>query len=128
MKNQLVRFLALLLPFTIILFITQYLIVNFSLSNYEFFYSTYAIYLFHFLATFLIYLVLVLIYHNFRDKTGFAFMGASFIKMLAAIIFLLPMLLNHTGNAFGDLLSFFIPYFLYLVFETFYAVRLINTK
>lgn len=128
MKNQLVRFLALLLTFTIILFITQYLIVNFSLSNYEFFYPTYAIYLFHFLATFLIYLVLVLIYHNFRDKTGFAFMGASFIKMLAAIIFLLPMLLNHTGNAFGDLLSFFIPYFLYLVFETFYAVRLINTK
>ncbi|WP_168191344.1 MULTISPECIES: hypothetical protein [Antarcticibacterium] len=128
MKNQLLKFLAVLLPLTLFLFIAQYLLINFALEEYDFFYPTYAIYLFHFFATFLIYLILVLIYHNFRDKTGFAFMGASFLKMLAAIIFLLPMLLNHTGNAFGDLLSFFVPYFLYLVFETFYAVRLINAK
>lgn len=128
MKNQLMKFVAVLLPFTLLLFIAQYLLVHFALENYEFFYPTYAIYLFHFLATFLIYVVLVLIYHNFRDNTGFAFMGASFLKMLAAIIFLLPMLLDQTGNAFGDLLSFFVPYFLYLIFETFYAVRLINAK
>jgi hypothetical protein len=128
MKNQITSFLAKLLPFTIILFITQYLIVIYALEDYEFFYPTYAIYLFHFVATFLIYLLLVWIYQNFRDKAGFAFMGASLIKMLAAIIFLLPMLLNNTGNAFGDLLTFFIPYFLYLVFETFYAVKLINAK
>jgi hypothetical protein len=128
MKNQITSFLAKLLPFTIFLFITQYLIVNYALEDYEFFYPTYAIYLFHFVATFLIYLLLVWIYQNFRDKAGFAFMGASLIKMLAAIIFLLPMLLNNTGNAFGDLLTFFIPYFLYLVFETFYAVKLINAK
>lgn len=128
MKNDLIKFLAILMPLTIILFIAQYFIVNNALENYEFYYPTYAIYLFHFLATFLIYVILVWIYHNFRDKTGFAFMGASMIKMLAAIIFLLPMLLNNSGNAFGDLLSFFIPYFLYLIFETSYAVKLINTK
>ncbi len=128
MKDQIIQFLTRLLPFTIILFFAQYLFINFALEDYEFFYSTYAIYLFHFLATFIIYLILVWIYQNFRDKAGFAFMGASLIKMLAAIIFLLPMLLNNTGNAFGDLLSFFIPYFLYLIFETFYAVRLINAK
>jgi hypothetical protein len=128
MKNQITSFLAKLLPFTIFLFTAQYAIVNYALEDYEFFYPTYAIYLFHFLATFLIYLLLVWIYQNFRDKAGFAFMGASLLKMLAAIIFLLPMLLNNTGNAFGDLLTFFIPYFLYLVFETFYAVKLINAK
>lgn len=128
MKNQITSFLAKLLPFTIFLFIAQYFIVNYALEVYEFFYPTYGIYLFHFLATFFIYLLLVWIYQNFRDKAGFAFMGASLLKMLAAIIFLLPMLLNNTGNAFGDLLTFFIPYFFYLVFETFYAVRLINAK
>lgn len=128
MKNQLVKFLAKLLPFTIILFIAQYYLINYSLEAYDFFYPTYSIYLFHFLATLIIYLILVWIYHNFKDKTGFAFMGASMFKMLAAIIFLLPMLLNRTGNAFGDLLSFFIPYFIFLVFETFHAVKLINAK
>lgn len=128
MKNQIVKFLTRLLPFTIILFLAQYLLINFALEEFEFFYPTYSIYLFLFLATFLIYIILVWIHQNFSDNTGYAFMAASLIKMLAAIIFLLPMLLNRTGNAFGDILSFFIPYFLYLIFETFYAVRLINAK
>lgn len=92
------------------------------------FYPVYAIYLFHIAATFLIYLLLLFVYNNFQDKTGFAFMGASLLKMAAAVIFLLPVLLNNSGHALTNLLSFFIPYFLFLVFETYYAVKLINVK
>jgi uncharacterized Tic20 family protein len=55
-------------------------------------------------------------------------MGASLFKMLAAVLFLLPMLLNNENSPFINLLSFFLPYFLYLIFETFFAVKLINSK
>lgn len=128
MKDQLLKFLIRLIPFTTILFLIQFFITRFLLNAEVLFYPVYAIYLFHFTATFLIYLMLLFVYNNFQDKTGFAFMGASLIKMMAAVIFLLPLLLNNTGHSFTNLLSFFIPYFLFLIFETFYAVKLINVK
>ncbi len=128
MKEQLAKFLLRLIPFTTILFLIQYFVTRFSLDSTILFYPLYIIYLFHFFSTFLIYLLLVWVYNSFQDKTGFAFMGASLIKMMAAITFLLPILINNTGDAFINLLSFFIPYFLFLIFETFYAVKLINVK
>lgn len=128
MKHYLAKFILRLFPLTLLLFIIQYVVVNQVLENVDFYYPTYAIYLFHFLATFIIYTSLIFIFKNFPDYTGYAFMGASFLKMVAAIIFLLPMLLNYTSNAFGNLLAFFIPYFLFLIFETLYAVKLINSK
>lgn len=128
MKQQLLDFLKIFIPFSIILFVIQYLIINFVLVDIEFYYSTWGIYSFHILATFVIYIVLVLIHKNFRDNTGFAFMGGSLLKMLAAVLFLLPMMVKNEEYRFINLLSFFIPYFLYLIFETIYAVRLINSK
>lgn len=128
MKVQILKFLTRLIPFTTILFLIQFFITRFLLNSEVLYYPVYAIYLFHFCATFLIYYMLLLVHHNFQDKTGFAFMGASLIKMVAAVIFLLPVILNNAEYAFTNILSFFIPYFLFLVFETFYAVKLINVK
>jgi len=128
MKQQLLNFAYRLLPFTFILFIIQYLVTAFLLKDMDLYYPVYAIYLFHFLATLIIYIILIFIYNNFKDNTGYAFMGASLLKMLAAVLFLLPMLLSNSGNPFANLLSFFIPFFLFLIFETFYAVKLLNAK
>jgi hypothetical protein len=44
-------------------------------------------------------------------------MGATLFKMVLAIVFLLPVLLNTVPNAQADVFNFFIPYFLYLAFE-----------
>ncbi|PRX48129.1 hypothetical protein [Salegentibacter salegens] len=125
MKNDLLAFLKRLLPFTLLLWLVQFLLQRYVLEV-EFYYSSFSIYLFHFLATFLIYLSLVFVYKNFTDKTGFAFMGLSLFKMVAAVIFLLPLVLSEVNAVFVNILAFFIPYFLYLVFETLYAVKLIN--
>lgn len=128
MKQQLLDFLKIFIPFSIVLFVIQYLVINFVLVDIDFYYSTWVIYSFHVLATFVIYIMLVLIHKNFRDNTGFAFMGGSLLKMFAAVLFLLPMMLKNEDFRFINLLSFFVPYFLYLIFETIYAVRLINSK
>ncbi|APG60826.1 hypothetical protein [Christiangramia salexigens] len=127
MKNQLLPFLKYFIPFSFLLLAAQYAIVNYMLDV-NLYYSTLSVYLFHILATFLIYILLVFVHKTFSDKTGFAFMGLSLLKMLAAVIFLLPIMLNDAPNPFQDMIAFFVPYFLFLIFETTFAVRLINFK
>ncbi|QYA24910.1 hypothetical protein G3I01_05095 [Gramella sp. MT6] len=127
MQTRLFSFLKLFIPFSVLLFLIQFALVKYLLKI-ELYYSTLAIYAFHFIATFLIFLFLVFVNKTFSDKTGFAFMACSLLKMLAAVLFLLPVMLNDTPNPFQDIVAFFIPYFLFLIFETIYAVRLINTK
>ncbi|WP_300433649.1 hypothetical protein [Christiangramia sp.] len=127
MKITLIQFLKPFIPFSILLFTIQFILVNYVFEI-TFYYSVVAVYAFHISATFLIYLFLVYVNKSFGDKTGFAFMACSLLKMLAAVLFLLPMMLNDAPNPFQDMIAFFIPYFLFLIFETVYAVKLINTK
>ena len=127
MQDKLLSFLRIFIPFSIVLLAIQFVVAEYVLQL-ELYYPTWAIYSFHILATFLIYLFLVFVNKSFSDKTGFAFLACSLLKMLAAVIFLLPMMLSDTPDPFQDLMAFFIPYFLFLIFETIYAVRLINTK
>ncbi|SFN55984.1 hypothetical protein [Salegentibacter flavus] len=127
MKNNLPGFLKVFLLFSIVLFVIQYLLLNFIFES-ELFYPVWAIYLFHFFATLIIYSTLIWVHQNFQDKIGFAFMGLSLLKMLAAVIFLLPLILSGIPTTFLNIIAFFIPYFLFLIFETLYVVKLINLK
>lgn len=127
MKEQIINFLKVFLPFSLGLFAVQYFISNYLIEA-DLFYPLWGIYLFHVLTTFLMYATLLFIHKNFSEKTGFAFMGLSLFKMLAAIIFLLPLMLSGTSEVFFNIMAFFIPYFLFLIFETISAVRLINFK
>lgn len=127
MKDKILAFLKLFVPFSVVLFLIQFIVVNYLLEV-QLYYSTVSVYSFHVCATLIIYLFLSYVHKTFSDKTGFAFMGCSLLKMLAAVLFLLPMMLSEVNNPFNDMLAFFIPYFLFLIFETIYAVRLINIK
>ncbi|HZH69909.1 MAG TPA: hypothetical protein VFD80_05630, partial [Flavobacteriaceae bacterium] len=53
------------------------------------------------------------------DKVFVAFMAATLVKMLLALVFLLPVLINKGPNPTADVLNFFIPYFVFLAFEVF---------
>jgi hypothetical protein len=53
-------------------------------------------------------------------------MGTGVLKMMACVIFLIPMIQSDIVNRVPDVGAFFIPYFLFLLFETMVAVRLIN--
>jgi hypothetical protein len=71
---------------------------------------------------------LLFVNKTFADRTGFAFMGFSLLKMLAAIVFLIPLLQSEVVSKIPDVSAFFIPYFLFLFTETFFAVRLLNKQ
>lgn len=125
MGRPFLSFLKVFLPFAMILFAIQFYIVS-NFVEVPLYYSTVSNYAFHILATLFIYSILLFINHNFKDKTGFTFMGLGLLKMLAAVLFLLPALLDDEVSIFAQVIAFFIPYFIFLIFETTFAVRLIN--
>lgn len=120
------KFLKVIIPFSLLLFLAQYYMVGSFFKNLSFFYSTGSIYIFHLVITLLSYSFLIFVNKSFPDKTGFAFMGISLLKMMAAVVFLIPLLQSDLKSQIPDVGAFFIPYFLYLFLETFFAIRLIN--
>jgi hypothetical protein len=126
--NKTIDFLKYFIPFSIVLFVAQYFTMQFLSDKFAFFYSAWSIYIFNIVATFLVYLFLIYVNKTFADYTGFAFLGASFFRMMLAIIFLIPLIKGKVKDPIIDLSTFFIPYFLFLIFETYFTIRLINKR
>ncbi|WP_035693828.1 hypothetical protein [Flavobacterium soli] len=124
--SRFVNFIKYFLPFSIVLFVIQYFVVTTLFKDTVFFYSTLSIYIFHIVVTILSYLFLLFVNKNFPDYTGYSFMGISVVKMMAAVVFLIPLIQSDTIDRIPDVATFFIPYFLFLFFETIFAIRLIN--
>jgi len=121
-------FLVQLSIFTIILYLLhEYLIQNFFSST-NFYFETWKIYLFQFIT------VAALIYflqHRSKikpDKVLNTFVILSLIKMGAVIVFLLPLFFNKSMDAKPTVFSFFAPYFIFLILESHYALKILNEK
>lgn len=128
MIQKLKTFLIVLLPFTLFFFGIQHFAVEQLKETNVFFYNTWSIYTFHFFATLLIYIFILFVHKTSSDKIGFAFMACSLLKMIAAIVFLLPLILDREKSALNDVLSFFIPYFLFLLVETVFIIKNLNKE
>lgn len=126
MTRPFLQFLKLFLPFALVLFGLQYYLTLKLFSEISFYYSTWSIYIFHIVLTLIAYLSLLFVNKNFPDYAGYTFMGLGVIKMMACVVFLIPMIQSETVNRIPDVSAFFIPYFMFLFFETIFAVRLIN--
>lgn len=115
-----------ILIFSAIIFLIHWLIDSvLSIITY---YSIFSIYAFHVISALLVAGIIQLVYVNYKDYAGFAFMGTSLLKMLAAIIFLLPGFLSENKPSFANIMNFFVPYFLFLIFEAVLVIKLINQK
>ena len=125
-KTRQTAFLIQLTLVTFALFgIHWYLLYHFA-SDILLFFPVWHIYLFHFGVTALFYSWI-----NYRFSSGKkdifnTFMALTFLKMILAILFLLPLLLSEFENKQPDVFNFFIPYFLYLFFEIYALTKLLN--
>jgi hypothetical protein len=126
MNSDISNFLKRFIPFSIFLFLIHFFIVLKFLKSVTFFYSIYAIYLFHSIITALICFIIIYINKIASDKTGFAFMALSILKMLAAILFLIPLIQLDKEQKLADIAAFFIPYFAFLFFELTFIIKLLN--
>ena len=125
-KKRQVVFLLQLLGVSVLLFaIHSYLLYHFA-QEVNFFFPVWQIYAFHLFVTLLFYTII-----NYRFSSGKKdifnlFMVLTFLKMILAILFLLPLLLSDFENKQPDVFNFFIPYFLYLFFEVFALTRFLQ--
>ena len=121
-------FLKYFLPFLVILFTAQYFITTQLFPEIPFFYSVWSIYIFHAFSVMIVYAALGVVDNVYKEYTGFAFMGATFMQMMAAVIFLIPLIKAKVADPVPDIAAFFIPYFLFLFFTTYFSVKMINSK
>lgn len=128
MKQKLLFFLKQFVPFTVVLFFAQYFMVREFFQETPFYYQTISVYLFNALFTLLSFTFLVFVNRTFFDKTGYAFLAMGMIKMMGAIVFLLPLIQADFEDKKPDVFAFFAPFFLFLLFETIHSVRLLNQK
>lgn len=127
MKKEYLKPILQLILITVLLFGLQSILIHFFMKQTVFYINAFKIYVFHFFTTFIIVLTLVKIKKIIPDKVGFTFMGFSVFKMIASIVFLLPLTDSNCLDPIPDVLAFFIPYFILLFYETFYLVSILNT-
>lgn len=118
-KSRQISFLIQNVVFTLILLgVHAYLLSHFT-EDKTFFFPLWQIYVFHFIITSALYTIINYKYSKGKTDIFNTFMLSTFLKMVLAILFLLPLLLSDLENKQPDVFNFFIPYFLYLFFEVY---------
>lgn len=123
-KRQIGFILQLLLLTTILLGIHWYLLSYFYQKT--LFFPIWHIYLFHSIVTLLFFSIISYKFSKGNKVIFNLFMGLTLVKMLLAIIFLLPLFFSEIKNKQADIFNFFIPYFVYLFFEVFSISRFLK--
>ena len=127
MKKQF-RFILYFMLSMIIFCAIQHYAIRYFFPNLKFYFSIIQIYSFQLIATLVVCISVFYINKVFFDKTGFAFIGATFIKMMSCVLFLFPFIQSDIENKVPDVVVFFIPYFIFLLFDTIFAVRLMREQ
>jgi len=110
-KKRQISFLVQILLISIALFgLHNYLLFYFG-KEISLFFPIWHIYIFHLIITTILYTLINYRYSTGRMNVFNLFMGATFLKMIIAILFLLPLLLSDFENKQPDVFNFFIPYF-----------------
>lgn len=126
-KKRQSSFLLKLLIFTIVLFAVHSYLLHY-LVDITLFFPLWQVYAFHFVVTLIIYSII-----NYKHSAGKKeifnmFLASSMVKMIMAMLFLLPLLLHEAENKIPDVLNFFIPYFCLLAFEVYFITNLLNNE
>jgi len=113
--------------FKLIIFSLSFFLIHFSATHYlvnEFYFikDIYKIHLFLGISTLLLLIILLKIKLSYPEKFGFAYLAAVFVKMIATVFFLAPLLFGEKGITFMYISHFFIAFFIYLFVEVFLLV------
>lgn len=111
------NFLLFLLLFTLLLSAIHWYVSFHFFDEVDLILPLYAIYGFHFLTVLIVFSIVNFKFSKGKKQIFSLFMGATLLKMILCIVFLLPVLLKPNENATLEVFNFFIPYFLYLAFE-----------
>lgn len=125
MTNGTGLFYVKLLVLSFLLWLTHYYVV-FQFFPTDLYYPIWTIYCFNTVLVLVVYTVLKYAYHHRPHYVLKLFLGLTMLKMIAAIVFLVPLFLNRSQHTKLEVFNFFIPYFLYLIFEIYALNRFLQ--
>lgn len=118
MTKETISFLIKLLIFTaLILSVHFYILIQ--LFTGTLYFPIWAIYLFNGGLVLIVYSTITYKSKKGSTKIYQLFLGLTILKMVLAIVFLLPLFFGKSNHAQLEVVNFFIPYFLFLGFEIF---------
>lgn len=122
-KKDLQMFAIKLLGFTTLLLAAHYYIFFNFFSELEVYLPIWSIYVFNVVLVFLVYAIINYKITNGSDQAYTIFLVMTMVKMVLAIIFLLPVFLGKAEHVKLEVFNFFIPYFLFLGFEIYALIK-----
>ncbi len=125
-KKRQTNFLIQLVTFTLLLFLIHSYLNYHFVNDVETFFPLWHIYLFQFVTVLIVYTLI-----NYKNSIGKedvfnTFILGMLVKMILAILFLLPWILSKPESKGVDLANFFIPYFVFLTFEVYSVVKFLQ--
>lgn len=116
MNKEIGLFVIRLLSFSLLLFCVHYYIL-FQFFSTDLYFPLWTIYCFNGVLVLVVYLVLRYYANKIQKDMLKVFLGLTMLKMMLAIIFLLPLFLKKSDHVQLEVFNFFIPYFLFLSIE-----------
>lgn len=118
MNKETSSFMLRLLMFTAILFAIHFYIIS-QFFEEDLYFPIWVIYVFNAALVFIVFSVLNYQHQKGSEKMYQLFLGLTLLKMILAIVFLLPLFFGKSDHSQLEVINFFIPYFLFLTFEIF---------
>lgn len=112
----------------IVAFIVHSYLLHYFATKTVFFFPIWHIYLFNFVTTSLLYTIVNYKYSKDKATVFNTFMLSTLLKMVLAIVFLLPLLMGEVKDKKPDVFNFFIIYFLFLVFEVYSIAKFLQNN
>lgn len=118
-------FIGKLLGFSALLLLVHYYILSQFFSG-DLVFPLWSIYIFNMVLVLAVYLTLRY-YSTTKPQEIFKiFLILTILKMVLAVVFLLPLFLQKSNHTQLEVFNFFIPYFLFLIFEIFALNRFLQ--
>ncbi len=118
MTKETINFAVKLLLFAVLLFGVHFYIISQFFEG-TLYFPLWSIYTFNAILVFGVFLILNYKATQGSDKMYQLFLGLTILKMVLAIVFLLPLFFGKSEHSQLEVINFFIPYFLFLTFEIF---------
>ena len=119
MNNTTLTYVGKLLGLTAILYgVHYYIILNFF-SEKELYFPLWSIYLFNAVLVLIVFGIIQYKVSKGSENAMNIFLSLTTVKMILAIVFLLPVFAGKVAHSQLEVINFFIPYFCFLAFEIF---------
>lgn len=109
-------FLIKLLGFSAVLFFVHYYLLSQFFTG-QLYFDLWTVYLFNAVMVLVVYMTLRYYYANKPEHVLRTFLLLTILKMGLVVVFLIPLFLKKSAHTQLEIFNFFIPYFLYLIFE-----------